>query len=47
MLNGESIEISKCRRFVGSTASGLERRITICEGLVYVAAYFHGSVKVP
>ena len=28
MWNGESMEISKCRLFVGSTASGFERRIT-------------------
>lgn len=29
MWKGESMEISKWRRFVGSWASGLERRITI------------------
>lgn len=29
--NGESMEISKCRRFVGSVASGRERRITSCQ----------------
>ena len=31
MWNGESMEISKCLRFVGSTASGLDNLITICE----------------
>ncbi len=29
MWKGESMEISKCRRFDGSVSSGLERRITI------------------
>jgi len=28
MWNGESMEISKCRLFVGSVASGFERRMT-------------------
>lgn len=30
MWKGESMEISKCRRFVGSFSSGFDRRITIC-----------------
>ena len=28
MWKGESMEISKCRRLVGSTASGFDRRMT-------------------
>lgn len=34
MWKGESIEISKCRRLDGSWASGLERRMTICDSYV-------------
>ena len=30
MWNGESIDISKCRLFEGSAASGFESLITIC-----------------
>lgn len=40
MWNGESIEISKCRRFVGSLASGFDRRMTICLALVFVFSIY-------
>jgi len=30
MWNGESMEISKCLRFVGSTMSGFDNLMTIC-----------------
>jgi len=43
MLKGESIEISKCRRFVGSTASGLDKRITIYERVSQCCSMGHGS----
>lgn len=34
--NGESIDISKCRRFLGSTASGFDKRSTIytCQPMI-------------
>ena len=43
MLKGESIEISKCRRFVGSTASGLDKRITIYERVNQLRSMFDDS----
>ena len=43
MLKGESIEISKWRRLVGSSVSGRERRITICVCRAFVSGFLSSS----
>lgn len=44
MWNGESMEISKCRRLVESVASGLERRMTSCPFISIRSCHLIGSV---